>query len=204
MLDVGKAFSLLFADKRWLEKWLVGALLHIAACLIVGIPFLLGYLLEVARRAMDAEVFELPEWNNYWGVYFGPGLVFFIIIIICFLPAVFLRMISGCLVLPYLLLVGFTLPVITFRFAMTGDLASAFRFREIFDFIQNNAANLVVVWFVGLLALVVASFGILAFLIGICFSAFWAEVAMFYLAGSLARVAPKTASAEPTLPGSSV
>ena len=92
---------------------------------------------------------------------------------------------------------AFIFPVLAFRFAETGDFASAFRFSEILAFIQANLANLVVVWFVGLLATVVASFGILAFFIGICFSAFWAEVAMFYLSGSLVRVAPK-----PTVPES--
>ncbi|MCI0404739.1 MAG: hypothetical protein L0209_01470, partial [candidate division Zixibacteria bacterium] len=75
-------------------------------------------------------------------------------------------------------------------------------FNEMIAFIQNNLANLVVVWFVGLLATVVASFGVLAFFIGLCFSAFWAEVAMFYLAGSLVRVAPKSATSESTPPTS--
>lgn len=188
MLDVGKAFSLLFADKRWLEKWLIGALLHIAAMLLIGLPFLLGYLLEVARRATKEETFELPEWND-WGKYFGEGLILLIIILIYHVPVIFTSIISGCLTLPYLLLIYFVLPVVVFRFAQTGDFASAFRFQEIIQFVQNNLANLVVVWFVGLLSVLVASFGVLAFLIGICFSAFWAEVAVFYLSGSLARIA---------------
>lgn len=204
MLDVGKAFSLLFSDRRWLEKWIIGALLHIAAVLIIGIPFLLGYLLEVARRAMREEAFDLPEWNERWGEYFGRGLVFFIIAIIYHLPVIFTSLISGCLTLPYLLLVYFIFPVVTFRVALTGDLASAFQFREILEFVQNNLANLLVVWFVGLLGIVVASFGVLAFLIGICFSAFWAEVALFYLAGSLYRVAIKPPAAEPPASPASV
>ncbi|MCI0329872.1 MAG: DUF4013 domain-containing protein [candidate division Zixibacteria bacterium] len=202
MLDVGKAFSLLFADRRWLEKWLLGSLLHIAAVLIIGIPFLLGYLLEVTRRAVKEETFELPEWQE-WGVYFGQGLVFFIILLVYLLPALFFSFVSGCLSLPYLLLFYFIFPVLAFRFALTGDFASAFRYSEIIPFVQNNLTNLLVVWFVGLLATVVASFGILAFFIGICFSAFWAEVAMFYLAGSLYRVAPKTAPPETSLPPAS-
>ncbi|MCI0596863.1 MAG: DUF4013 domain-containing protein [candidate division Zixibacteria bacterium] len=201
MLDVGKAFSLLFADKRWLEKWLLGALLHIAAVLIIGIPFLLGYLLEVTRRALKEETFELPEWQE-WGIFFGQGLIYFIILLVYLLPVIFFSVISGCLTMPYLLLFYFIFPVLTFRFAQTGDFASAFRFNEMIAFIQNNLANLVVVWFVGLLATVVASFGVLAFFIGLCFSAFWAEVAMFYLAGSLVRVAPKSATSESTPPTS--
>ena len=201
MLDVGKAFSLLFADRRWLEKWLFGALLHIAAVLIIGIPFLLGYFLEVTRRAIKEETFELPEWQE-WGIYFGQGLVFFIILLVYLLPVILLQIISGCLALPYLLLFYFIFPVLTFRFAESGDFASAFRWGEIIAFVQNNLTNLLVVWFVGLLATVVASFGILAFFIGICFSAFWAEVALFYLAGSLARLAAKPASSEPAPPSS--
>jgi hypothetical protein len=203
MLDVGKAFSLLFADKRWLEKWLLGALLHIAAVLIIGIPFLLGYLLEVTRRAIKEETFELPEWQE-WGIYFGQGLIFFIILLVYLLPVMFFSIISGCLTLPYLLLFYFIFPVLAFRFALTGDFASAFRFSEMLAFIQANLANLVVVWFVGLLATVVASFGVLAFFIGICFSAFWAEVALFYLSGSLYRVAPKSSTPESAAPPASV
>ncbi|HEU4436859.1 MAG TPA: DUF4013 domain-containing protein, partial [candidate division Zixibacteria bacterium] len=155
MLDVGKAFSLLFADKRWLEKWLLGALLHIAAVLIIGIPFLLGYLLEITRRALKEETFELPEWQE-WGIFFGQGLIFFIILLVYSLPVIFFSVISGCLTLPYLLLLYFIFPVLAFRFAQTGDFGSAFRFNEMLTFIQANLTNLVVVWFVGLLATVVA------------------------------------------------
>lgn len=201
MLDVGKAFAILFADRRWLEKWLLGALLHIAAVLIVGIPFLLGYLLEVTRRATKEENFDLPDWNQ-WGIYFGQGLIFFIILLVYLIPAMIFSMISSCLLLPYLLIFDFAFPVLAFRYALSGDFASAFKFREIYAFVEGNLANVVVVWFVGLLAAVVASFGALAFLVGICFSAFWAEVALFYLAGSLWRVAPGIPKPEAASPSS--
>ena len=73
-MDVGRAFSFPFRDPDWVVKFLVGAVFVLLSVVLVGIPFLVGYMVEVVRRVAAGEAEPLPAWENL-GEKFGRGLV---------------------------------------------------------------------------------------------------------------------------------
>ncbi len=86
-------FRFPFQGPDWRNRFIVGSVLSFAGCIIPIVPsiFVAGYLLQVMRRAIQAEELSLPAWEE-WGrlgvdglralvvslVYFLPGLIVFI------------------------------------------------------------------------------------------------------------------------------
>ena len=74
-----------------------------------------------------------------------------------------------------------------------------FRFNEIIDFVKANLSNLVIVVLLTIALSIIATFGVLALVVGIFFTMFWADLAIFYLYGQVHREGQKEekATAEP-------
>src|SRR5262249_38610379 len=62
--DFVKPFAFVFEDARWINKVLIGGIFQLLAMLLVGIPFLLGYLAKLVRNVVADATLPLPEWDD--------------------------------------------------------------------------------------------------------------------------------------------
>lgn len=208
MINYTRAFSFMFEDKNWIVKIILGAIFNLLTLVLIGIPFVLGYLLELAKNSSQGKEIPLPEWDNL-GDKFARGLVYAIIVIIYSLPGIilsFIPCVKYCLGPLYFLALLFALPYITVRYAQTGSFEDCFRFNDIIDFVKKNINNLVVVVLLGIALGIIATFGVLALVVGVFFTAFWAKLAVYYLygkvvkAGEEAEVPKAESDTEPATP----
>lgn len=89
-LDIGRAFKMTVADKRWFETLLIGVLIWVVASVVARIPyvggvanvfvlaFTGGYCLKVMREETYATAanlpLRLPKWEN-WDELFRDGIL---------------------------------------------------------------------------------------------------------------------------------
>ena len=192
-LQVGRAFSFMFEDKNWLMKFILGAVFNLLTLVLVGIPFVLGYLLELTKNSSEGKELPLPEWDKL-GDKFVRGLIYLVILIIYSIPGMilsFIPCVKFCFGPLYFLALAFMLPYITVKYAQTGSFEDVFRFNELFDFVKNNISNLIIVVLLSIALQIIASFGILALVVGILFTIFWADLGIFYLYGQVYRTGKK-------------
>jgi hypothetical protein len=192
-LQVGRAFSFMFEDKNWVVKIILGAVFNLLMLVLIGIPFVLGYLLELAKNSSEGKELPLPEWDKL-GDKFIRGLIYLVILIIYSIPGMilsFIPCVKFCLGPLYFLALAFVLPYITVRYAQTGSFEEVFRFNEIIEFVKNNLSNLVIVILFNIVLGIIATFGVLALVVGIFFTMFWADLGIFYLYGQVYREGKK-------------
>ena len=194
MNNIGRAFSFMFEDKGWLGKIVIGGLFCLLSLVVVGIPFVLGYMLEMTKRSSENKEIPLPEWDNL-GDKFIRGLVYFIILLIYCLPGLILYLIpcvgSFCLEPLWCLVVLFVAPYITVKYSLTGNFGDAFQFNEIINFIKLNFTNVFVVVLLSIALSVISHFGVLLLVVGMFFAWFWAILGISYLYGQLYSAAQK-------------
>jgi hypothetical protein len=108
-MDIGKSFSFMFEDDRWITKFLIAAailavgwMLFWLAFIPVFLAFLLlaGYQVEITRRVIHGVTPVLPEWDD-WRRLLTEGVKFAVIGIVYALPAI---VVSICLGIPISLL----------------------------------------------------------------------------------------------------
>jgi hypothetical protein len=68
--DVARAFTFFFEDPHWAPKLAVGTLCAVLSPLIIGMVFMLGYAVAIARRIRNDETPRLPEWDDFQGILF--------------------------------------------------------------------------------------------------------------------------------------
>jgi hypothetical protein len=198
-MDFTRAFSFMFEDKNWIVKIVLGAIFNLLMLVLVGIPFVLGYLLELAKNASQGKEIPLPEWDNL-GEKFTRGLIFLIILIIYSIPGMvlsFVPCVKYCLGPLYFVALLFVTPYITVKYARTGSFEDCFRFNEIIDFTRKNINNLIVVVLLAIALGIIATFGVLALVVGVFFTAFWANLGVYYLYGKVVKAAEE-AGGEPS------
>ncbi len=193
MQNVGRAFSFMFEDKNWAVKILLGAVFNLLTLVVIGIPFIFGYLLELAKNSAEGKELPLPEWDRL-GDKFVRGLIYVIIVTIYSIPGIilsFIPCVKYCFGPLYFLALAFVLPYITIKYAQTGNFEDVFRFNEIIDFVKANLSNLVIVVLLTIALSIIATFGVLALVVGIFFTMFWADLAIYYLYGQVYREGQK-------------
>ncbi len=192
MPDLAKSFTYMFEDKNWLSKMLVGAAFMLLSGIIIGIPFLAGYVVVAIKRAYDDEEVPLPEWDNF-GDLFGKGIVAFVIVVLLCIPAFILSFVpcGGLLTVFYTLLAMLVFPILIARYAVTNDLNSVFEFNEIIELLRDNIANLAAVLIMWIIFSIIAVLGVLAIGIGFLFTSFWANLGLAYLYGKVYQEAMK-------------
>ncbi len=72
-MDIGRAFTFVGDDPKWVQKLLIGGGLfllgYLTSIILIGIPIfliVLGYLVQVTRNVIGGQDRPLPEWND-WG-----------------------------------------------------------------------------------------------------------------------------------------
>ncbi len=203
MENIGRAFGYMFEDRDWLMKILIGGAFVLLSCILIGIPFLLGYFLVAIRNASDGKPVPLPAWDNL-GDKFVQGIMFLVVIIIWMVPLFivnfllsFIFCIGWLISIAISLLFALALPYIYVRFARSGSIGDALDFSGIVAFVQKNFVNLLLVVLIGIALAIVASLGVLALLIGYLFTSFWAMLGNAYLYGEVWRVSEQSKAVTP-------
>ena len=207
-MDIGTAFGYAFEDEDWIVKILIGALFVFLTPLLVGIPFVLGYMVDTVRNVMAGEPRPLPEWSDLGGK-FVKGLILSVVAIVYMLPVILLACLLGsvsvvagngdgdamqgailctqCLASLWGLLVAAVFPAAVIRYAESGEFSAAFRFGEIFSLIAANVGNYIVAVLLGWVASGIAGFGMILCVIGVFFTVFWSYLVMAHLWGQVGR-----------------
>jgi Protein of unknown function (DUF4013) len=209
-MDIGKAFSYVFEDERWISKVLIGGL-------VILVPILnfaaIGYMIQVARNVAQGNQRPLPEWSEF-GDHFMRGLYAVVIQLVYLLPAIVLYVLFACVLVtasgsasnqrsdgpgaigalgvclfPLIFLVALAGAVLAYaalaRFVATNTLSEAFKFSEVIALVRNNLGDWVMVLLVAILAGLVSQLGLIACGVGILFTAFYAQCVNGHALGQL-------------------
>jgi hypothetical protein len=226
-MDIGRAFTFVFDDPEWLKKVAIGIGLILVGAIftpvLIGlVPLIMvgGYTVLLTRNVMDRVEHPLPEWED-WGELFMLGLKLFLIQLIWAIPLIVLGTASSipgalagdsdvqgiliafsvlCGCLSFIVGIAYALvePVITFRFARTGEFSSGFEFGKIFRLLRDNIGNVVIAIIIsgvgsGLLVLLGILVGVVALVIGLIVTlpaaALWGEFVTAHLYGQVGREA---------------
>lgn len=192
MPDLARAFTYMFEDKNWLPKILIGAAFTLLSFILIGIPFVAGYIVTLIKRSYEDQEIPLPEWDNF-GDMLMKGVVAFILVIIVFLPAIILSVLPCFKLLSFFagLLGMLVMPLVLGRYAVTGDLNKVFEINELIELLRDNIANLAAVLILWIIFSVIASLGVLALVIGFLFTAFYANLGLAFLFGKVYQEAEK-------------
>ena len=206
--DFVQPFAFVFQDPRWVTKVLIGGLFYIAAFLLIGIPFILGYCAKLCRNVVANEPQPLPEWDDL-GAYFAEGLRLFFVGFCYVIPLIAIacafvipmviagnigsspddisRQLAGgmasciwCLFVPISLALSFWMPAALLFAAVDQRFGAAFEFGRILQFIKTNFANYLIAFVVYLIARFAAGLGFILFCIGIVLTAFWSMIVSTY------------------------
>lgn len=154
-----------FKDKQAVTKYLIAALFLVFGWLIVPALFLEGWYMRVAKNVMVTKgLGSLPEWDN-WGQMILDGLKLVAVVIIYYLPAFILFLISFTLTLvpvvgwvsggilswlTYLVAIALTIFVFPAILNMIdkGSFGAAFHFEEWWQNLKANFVGYLVVYLV--------------------------------------------------------
>lgn len=203
-MDVGKSFSYVFEDERWLTKVLIGGLFTLASVVLVGIPFVMGYFVETVRNIMDGKEKPLPEWVDL-GEKFKEGLILTVIFLVWAIPiwilTCFQAVVSAivgnsssagavvavisCFTSALSILWGIVIalfePAIVTRFALNPQFSSGFAFNELWRFTVDNIGNVIIAVLLSIVASFLGSLGVILCGVGVFLTYFWAYLVMAHL-----------------------
>src|SRR6202163_403178 len=92
-LELGEAFSFVVRSDRWVRKLLFGAACLLFIWLVVPVFLLLGYIVQIARRARDGAR-ALPAWDHPWRN-IKDGFKLLVALLIWVIPTVLLSIPAG-------------------------------------------------------------------------------------------------------------
>lgn len=208
-MDIGKSFTYMFDDKKWLEKLAIGGLLSIIP--IVNF-FAFGYALRTLKRLIEGTDPALPEWDDWgqdWfkglmGSFVGP-LIYSLPLLILAIPYAIIAAASrsetgglcgaafSCISSLWGLVLAVILPAAMIQYATDWEFSGFFDFSAIFAFIRDNLGNYIIALLMMLVAGIAAGIvGGIACGIGVAFTSFWATLTGAHL---LAQVKLETVPA---------
>ena len=220
-MDIGKSFTYVFDDEKWVQKLGIGGLLLlIPGVNVVTSLFVVGYSLRVLKNVAEGAETPLPEWDN-WGEDWVHGFLFMLVAFIYSLPLIILAGIASgisaatgyeagsnvstlasicgcglsCLYALWGIAEAIVLPAAMINYAIEGDFGSMFRFGDLFRFIRDNFSSYIVAVLLTFVAQFVASFGTILCVIGVVFTSCWAILVSVHLLG---QVKAESVSAPPT------
>lgn len=211
-MDIGSAFSYVFDDEEWIKKVLIGAVLALTG---IGFIPIIGYGLEVTRRAAQGHPQPLPDWDD-WGKMIIEGLLSGVISFVWALPIVLLSVcISiastvaanningeaggiavmvlsicvGLIAVIYSVAMALFLPAALAKYAISGEFGAAFRVGEVIGIVRNNMGTYLMVLLISIIAQLVSSLGIIALGCGFYFTSFYAILVTYRAYGQAYRIA---------------
>jgi hypothetical protein len=222
-MDIGRTFSYVTEDERWVTKVLIGGLVGIIP--IVGQLAVMGYMFKVAQNVARGSERPLPEWGEF-GDLIMRGLYGLVISLVYFIPYIVLAILFSCvtgglgaaaensdsagslvgglacLFVPLMLIFAIGGAILAWggyaRYIATGQLSEAFKFGEVVALIRNNINLWLMMLVVGLLSGVVASLGIIACGVGVLFTSFYAYLMQGHALGQVvAQIYPSGGVTDP-------
>jgi hypothetical protein len=212
-MEFGQAFTYVFKDPDWLKKVALTGLIGLIP--IVGLFYILGWALEMARRVINNEPEVLPEIN--FGAFMGKGFQAFIIALIYSIPAIIFSLPSqlvgpiavalqldsntlnivitvvsvccGGLTLIYNILLGFMLPAALGNFAAKGQLGAGLRFGEVFGLVKAAPVAYLLVLVGEIIVGIISPLGAIACIIGIIVTEAYGLAVMGHFIGQAYKVA---------------
>ncbi len=98
-MDIGRAFTFVGEDPKWVQKLLIGGGLfllgYLTSIILIGIPISLivfGYLVQVTRNVIAGQERPLPEWND-WGGLLRDGFKWWVATLVLFLPLILIALV---------------------------------------------------------------------------------------------------------------
>lgn len=173
-MDIGKSFSFVFEDPRWINKVLIGTVVLLISSLltpiligILGIAIVTGYALEVLRNVRRGDKYPMPEWQDRWGEWLVLGLKLLVVVLVWSLPIVvvsiplaigiglseqqnaeaiggLLAACFGCLVLLWTAVLILATPAIYIRLAETEEISAGLKFGDILAFTRDNIGEVII------------------------------------------------------------
>ncbi len=200
-MDIGRAYTFITSDPKWISKVLIGAAVSLVPILNLA---LYGYALDILKRVFNGSDLPLPEWDDF-GDYFMRGLLVTIGVLIWQLPVLLLIcpiIIAGtvtesgivwALGFACLLPIGIVFSaifgqIVAARYALSGEFSAMFEFGEIVSEARRGAGLMllcVLVYFVASLIGIVA--GIVTCGIGFFVITPWLTLAQAHLLGQAYR-----------------
>ena len=216
-IDFGRAFKFYFEDPDWVRKTITGGLFYLLAIVLVGLPFVAGYVIQVTRRTARGEARPLPEWENY-GELFSEGLQMIGLYLLHILAAAVLpgalgcvfalvggaasrsnaaggvaalgMMISQLILMVVMLAVAVYFPAAYLRTALSGRFSAGLEVRENIELIKRSPGNYFLAFAIYIVTNFIAQFGALACCIGFFPAAFWSMCVAGWAMGEVARRDP--------------
>jgi Protein of unknown function (DUF4013) len=202
-MDIGKAFSFVFEDEKWVSKVLLGGLFF---CIPIVNFAVIGYMLKVAQNVAQGNPRPLPEWGEF-GDHFMRGLRGIAIQIVYQLPTIILYGVFICMIvaaggaagnarsssgsgagaigalgfclLPLIIILAllgtFLAYVAAGRYVVTNTLSEAFKFNEVIASARGNMGAWLMLLLVIILAGFAGSLGMIACGVGVLFTSFYAQ-----------------------------
>jgi hypothetical protein len=202
-MDFAKAFSFVFDDQDWIKKVAIGGLITLIP--IIGIFIVMGYALAVARNVIHGKEQAMPEWSDFgkmlvdgffsWLISMVYTLPIFILMCVVMFPAMLiggedsvLGGLAGCCVAVFSIIYGFAmclffLPAALMRYAVSGDIMSAFKFGEILALTRANLMVFLMALLIAIVASFVGGLGAIACGVGALFTGFYSYCVMGHAYG---------------------
>jgi hypothetical protein len=174
-LDIGKAFTYVTEDPKWITKVLIGGGLILAGIVtLIGwlftFPVVFGYTVMVTRNVINGNPQPLPEWDDF-GTKWIEGFKAWVVSVVYALPAIIialifqipagilgntgndgaaaagglLNIVGGCLNFILSLLVAVILPAAIGRFAASGNIAEGLQFGAVIATVRQNIGMYVII-----------------------------------------------------------
>jgi hypothetical protein len=174
-LDIGKAFTYITEDPKWVTKILIGGGLILAGFVtLVGwlftLPVVGGYMVMTTRNVINGNPQPLPEWDDF-GNKWIEGIKAWVVGLVYSLPAILISLVftlpstvlsssdnsgavaagslisivGSCLNFVLSLAVAVVLPAAMGRFAVTSDIGNALRVGEVIATVRQNIGMYIVI-----------------------------------------------------------
>jgi hypothetical protein len=218
-MDIGRSFTFMFDDDKWIEKIAIGGLLVLTAAIPLVNIFtglvILGYMLRLLRNVSEGDPTPLPAWDD-WGGDWMRGLMVVLALIVYAIPIILISFfvsllgaIAGqtaaleglanlcavslsCLSGLWSLAIIIVFPAAMIMYVDEGEFASFFNFRRIFRFIGDNLSNYIIALLLIIVANIIGGLGVILCVIGVFFTMFWAYLVMGHLLGQVKAQAMPT------------
>lgn len=216
--EFGRAFTFAFEDPDWIKKIAIGGVFALLSSLLIGVFFVVGYMVRLIRNVANGAARPLPEWDDLGGIFsdglapvgaylaYGLGVALLISPFFCmmaFMGPMLGREDGGAMAgmmvavgaigfygAIFMLSLGlwFWMPAALLRVVLQGRFGASLEFGEILAFIKRHFVNYLLALVAMLVAGFLAQFGIILCCVGVFATSFLANCTLAFNLGELARI----------------